>query len=156
MGFKPTTGGGIPPTGVDLLQFFQSTLPSSQSWISVAYGNGAFVAVAYGSDAAAYTQVVALTGANTATVTAPSVTSGSAFTPSTASNSTVYFQINAASAGSYTLTMGPTTGAENTVASSVAMVAGSDALVTLVVPRSWLVVLTLTTVTLGSTTVVAI
>ena len=132
-----------------------STLPSSQSWRSVAYGNGAFVAVTFGS-AAAYTQVVALTGANTATVTAPSVTSGSAFTPSTASNSTVYFQINAASAGSYTLTMGPTTGAENTVASSVAMVAGSDALVTLVVPRSWLVVLTLTTVTLSSTTVVAI
>ena len=142
-----STDGGVSWTA--------ATLPSSQSWMSVAYGNGAFVAVTFGS-AAAYTQVVALTGANTATVTAPSVTSGSAFTPSTASNSTVYFQINAASAGSYTLTMGPTTGAENTVASSVAMVAGSDALVTLVVPRSWLVVLTLTTVTLSSTTVVAI
>ena len=190
-------GYAAPATGVDLLQFFQSTLPSSQSWISVAYGNGAFVAVASGSTAAAYstnggvtwtaatlpssqtwrsvaygngafvavavgpstaaayTQVVALASANTATVSSPSVTSGTAFTPSTTSNATVYFQINAASAGSYTLTMGPTTGAENTIGSAVAMVAGSDALVSLVVPRSWLVVLTLTTVALSSATVVA-
>ena len=133
-----------------------STLPSSQDWYSVAYGNGTFVAVANGSStAAAYTQIVALASANTATVSSQSVTSGTAFTPSTASNSTVYFQINAASAGSYTLTMGPTTGAENTIGSAVAMVAGSDALVSLVVPRSWLVVLTLTTVTLAGTTVVA-
>ena len=143
-----STNGGVTWTA--------STLPSSSYWRSVAYGNGAFVAVAYGpSTAAAYTQVVALASANTATVSSPSVTSGTAFTPSTASNATVYFQINAASSGSYTLTMGPTTGAENTIGSAVAMVAGSDAIVTLVVPRSWLVVLTLTSVALGSTTVVA-
>ncbi len=142
-----STNGGVTWTA--------ATLPSSFYWFSVAYGNGAFVAVAWSSTAAAYTQVVALASANTATVSSPSVTSGTAFTPSTASNATVYFQINAASAGSYTLTMGPTTGAENTIGSAVAMVAGSDAIVTLVVPRSWLVVLTLTSVALGSTTVVA-
>ena len=139
----------------DLLQFFQSTLPSSETWYSVAYGNGAFVAVASGTTAAAYTQVVALAGANTAAVTNPTVTSGTAFTPSAASNSTVYFQINATVAGSYTLTMGPTTGTEHTIGSAVAMLVGSDYLVTLNVPRSWLVVLTLTSVTLGSATVVA-
>ena len=142
-----STNGGVTWTA--------STLPSSATWRSVAYGNGAFVAVANGSTAAAYTQVVALTGANTAAVAAPAVTSGTAFTPSVASNSTVYFQINAGSAGSYTLTMGPTTGAENTIASAAAVTVGNDVLVSLVVPRSWLVVLTLTTVTLGSTTVVA-
>ena len=142
-----STNGGVTWTA--------STLPSSPFWTSVAYGNGAFVAVAQGSTAAAYTQVVALAGANTAAVTNPTVTSGTAFTPSAASNSTVYFQINATVAGSYTLTMGPTTGTEHTIGSAVAMLVGSDYLVTLNVPRSWLVVLTLTSVTLGSATVVA-
>ncbi len=141
-----STNGGVTWTA--------STLPSSQSWNSVAYGNGAFVAVA-GGTAAAYSTVVALAGANTATITSPTVTSGTAFVPSAASNSTVYFQINATVAGSYTLTMGPTTGAENTIGSAVAMVVGSDDIVTLNVPRSWSVVLTLTSVTLGGTTVVA-
>ena len=135
-----------------------STLPSSANWYSVTYGNGAFVAVAQGpSTAAAYTQVVALASANTATVSNPTVTSGTAFTPSVASNATVYFQINTSTvtAGSYKLTMGPTTGAEHTIGSAVAMLVGSDTLVTLIVPRAWRVVLTLTSVTLGSTTVVA-
>ena len=62
--------------------------------------------------------------------------------------------MNAAAAGSYTLTMGPTTGAENTVASAVAMLIGSDALVTLRVPATWKVVITLTSVTLAQTRVV--
>ena len=141
-----STNGGVTWTA--------STLPSSADWQSIAYGNGAFVAVANGTTPA-YTQVVALAGANTATVSNPSVTSGTAFTPSAASNATVYFQINATVAGSYTLTMGPTTGAENTIGSAVAMLVNSDDLVTLNVPRGWLVVLTLTSVTLGSTTVVA-
>lgn len=87
-------------------------------------------------------------------VTAPAVTSGTAFEPSTLVDSMVYFQINAPSSGSYTLTMGPSTGAEHTIASSVAMVAGSDVVVTLRVPATWQVVITLTTVTLASTTVV--
>lgn len=86
-------------------------------------------------------------------VTTPAVTSGTAFTPA-AVPSTVYFQINATVAGSYTLTMGPTTGAENTIGSAVAMVVGSDDLVTLDVPANWKVVLTVSSVTISRTTVV--
>ena len=87
-------------------------------------------------------------------VISPTVTSGVAFTPSSTANTTVYFQINATIAGSYTLTMGPNTGAENTIGSGVAMVIGSDDIVTLLVPAQWKVVLTATSVTIGSTTVV--
>jgi len=92
--------------------------------------------------------------AGAANITSPAPASGVAFTPSATNDSTVYFQVNAAAAGSYTLTMGPTTGAENTVASAVAMLIGSDALVTLRVPATWKVVITLTSVTLAQTRVV--
>ena len=87
-------------------------------------------------------------------VTAPSVVSGTAFTPSSVLDSMVYFQINAGVAGTYTLTMGPGTGAEHTVGSAVAMLLNSDDVVTLRVPAAWLVVLTLVSVTLGSTLVI--
>ena len=87
-------------------------------------------------------------------VTTPTVISGVAFTPSANAPSTVYFQVNAAIAGSYILTMGPSTGAENTIGTGVAMVIGSDDIVTLNVPLGWQVVLTVTGVTIGSTTVV--
>lgn len=89
------------------------------------------------------------------TVTNPAVTSGVAFVPSATRPSTVTFQVNSASAGSYSLSFGPTTGTEHSVGATVAMVAGSDALVTLNVPVGWSVVLTLVTSTLGSTTVLA-
>lgn len=100
--------------------------------------------------------IIRTPGINTAShvnVSNPAVTSGVAFEPSATTDSTVYFQINASAAGSYTLTIGPL-GTENTIASGVAMVVGSDALVTLRVPATWQVVITLTTVTLASTTVV--
>lgn len=87
-------------------------------------------------------------------VSSPAITSGTAFTPSSNSDSMVYFQINAAAAGSYTLTMGPTTGSENTIANAVAITIGNDELVTLRVPRNWKVILTATTVTIGQTRVV--
>ena len=86
-------------------------------------------------------------------VSSPAVVSGTAFIAS-AVPSTVYFQINATVAGSYTLTMGPSTGAENTIGSAVAMLIGSDAIVSLAVPANWKVVLTVTSVTIGSTSVV--
>lgn len=89
-------------------------------------------------------------------VSSPAVTSGVAFTPSVAGDTRVYFQINAAVAGSYTLTMGPTSGAENTIASGVAMLVGSDVVTSLWVPATWKVVLTLTSVTLARTTVVGV
>jgi hypothetical protein len=91
-------------------------------------------------------------GTNTAAaavVTTPAVTSGVAFTPNATKDAMVYFQLNAAAAGSYTLTMGPSTGAENTVANAATITIGNDDLVTLRVPAGWKVVLTLTTVTLA-------
>ena len=118
------------------------------------FGGGNFVVVGSGT-AAMYSRAVTLASNGVPQVSTPAVTSGTAFAPSLISNATIYFQINAAVAGSYTLTMGPSTGAEYTIGSAVAMLVGSDDLVTLVVPRGWLVVLTLTSVTLGSTTVVA-
>ncbi len=89
---------------------------------------------------------VATTGTSVSTLTP---VSGTAFTPSATNDALVYMQINAAVAGSYTLTFGPSTGAEYTVGSAVAMVVGSDAVVTLRVPATWKVVLTATSVTIG-------
>lgn len=87
-----------------------------------------------------------------ATVTAPSVSSGVAFTPSTTKNAQVTFQF-AAATGSYTLTYGPSTGAENTLASAAATLINESAVVSFMVPKGWKVVLTLTTVTLAATLV---
>lgn len=87
-----------------------------------------------------------------ATVTAPAVTSGVAFTPSTTKNAQVTFQL-AAATGSYTLTYGPSTGAENTLASAAATLINESTLVSFMVPKGWKVVITLTTVTLTATLV---
>lgn len=87
-------------------------------------------------------------------VTTPAVVSGTAFTPSASANSTVYVQTNAAAAGSTTITMGPSTGAENTIANAVAQVVGSDELFTLRVPAGWKVVVTVAGVTIGSVVVI--
>ena len=123
---------------------------------SLTSGGGAFVGTPNGSATGVYTQVVGVTGPGAPVVSNPAVTSGTAFVPSSTSNSTVYFQVNATVAGSYTITMGPSAaGTDYTIATGVAMLVNSDDLVTLVVPMGWSVVLTLTSVTLASTTVVA-
>lgn len=80
-------------------------------------------------------------------------TSGVAFTPSAVRNTTVYMQLNATVAGTYTLTFGPSTGAEYTVGNAVAMLVGSDDVVTLDVPAGWKVVLTASSVTIGLATI---
>ena len=82
-------------------------------------------------------------------------TSGTMFIPCAYADSHITFQINAAAAGSYTITMGGSNGAGYTVASAVAMTAGNDATVTIFVPANWPVVITLTTVTLASTLVIS-
>lgn len=87
-----------------------------------------------------------------ATVTAPSVTSGVAFTPSTTKNSQVTFQL-AGITGSYSITYGPSTGAENAVATNVPTLLNVGDVVSFMVPKGWKVVLTLTTVTLTATLV---
>ena len=87
-----------------------------------------------------------------ATVTAPSVSSGVAFTPSATSNAQVTFQF-AAATGSYTLTYGPSTGAEHALATGAATLINEAGVVSFMVPKGWKVVLTLTTVTLAATLV---
>ena len=136
-------------TAAQVLALYNSAPnPSDTSKLSTSGG------VIAGSLTVDGTAVASGTKTTGSVVTSPAVSSGTAFTPSATLNSMVYFQINAAIAGSYTLTMGPSTGAENTVGSGVAMVIGSDDVVTIPVPATWKVVLTLTSVTLSRTTVV--
>ena len=123
---------------------------------AIAFGGGVFVGTQNGSATAVVTQVVSLTGPLSPVLEPVTITSGTVFQPSTTSNAVVYMQLNAAAAGSYTITMGPSAaGTDYTFANAVNMVAGSDVLVTLPVPIGWNVVLTLTTVTLGANFVVA-
>lgn len=96
-------------------------------------------------------------GTNTfysATVTTPTVTSGTAFQPSTTKDTTVYVQTNATVAGTYTITMGPTTGAEHVVATAVKQPIGSDDVTTLHVPGYWKVIVTVSSVTIKKVLVV--
>lgn len=77
-------------------------------------------------------------------VTSPTVTSGSAFTPSTAADTEVY--LTYATTGTITsVTMGPSTGAENTVYGSTAVTTSYSH--SLRVPVGWKVVVTLVTTT---------
>lgn len=87
-------------------------------------------------------------------VSSPAVSSGVAFTPSANFDTMVYVQLNATVAGSFTVTMGPSTGAENTLANAVAMLINSDLVFTARVPATWKVVVTVTSVTIGQTRVV--
>ena len=132
------------------------TVPLSGGTTGTTFGGGVFVVVPISTSAtAARTDIVTIAGPNQPTWTNPTVTSGSAFQPSATSNCVVYFQINGA--GSYTLTMGPSTaGTDVTVASAVALAASTDQLVELTVPMGWNVVLTLTTATLASVVAVTI
>lgn len=96
----------------------------------------------------------AANSAAVAAVTSPAVTSGVAFTPSTTNDATVYHQLAAAGAGSYTLTMGPSTGSENALATAVAVAIGAPPLISYRVPAGWKAILTVTTVTIAQTRVV--
>ncbi|MDA8311450.1 MAG: hypothetical protein M0Z46_12725 [Actinomycetota bacterium] len=89
-----------------------------------------------------------------ARVSSPTVASGVAFTPSATTDSMLYVQTDAAVAGTYTITMGPTTGAEHVVATAVKQLVGSDDLTTVRVPASWKVIVTVVTVTIGHVLVV--
>lgn len=96
---------------------------------------------------------VALTGAfdtsAAAAVSTPAVVSGTAFTPSATTDAMVYYQLTAAAAGSYTVTYGPTTGAENTLANAAAVVIGESVVGAVYVPKGWKVVITVTTITIA-------
>lgn len=87
-------------------------------------------------------------------VTTPSVSSGVAFTPNAQQNSDVYVQLAAGGAGSVTVTMGPSTGAESTLTSALAVASGAPPMLRYRVPAGWKLVVTVTTVTIAQTKVV--
>lgn len=89
-------------------------------------------------------------------VTNPTITSGSAFTPNANLDSELCIQFDAASAGSWSLSMGPAGSGGTTYAiySDVSMLAGSQAAISQHVPGGWEVVVTLATVTVASATVI--
>ena len=91
-----------------------------------------------------------------AVVSSPAPGSGVAFTPSATSDSVLYVQLTAAAAGSYTITLGPTTGAENTIASADAVVIGESVNQTIYVPKGWKVVVTAVTITIAQMRVVTL
>jgi hypothetical protein len=78
------------------------------------------------------------------TISAPSITSGSAFTPNASYDSELSFAFSVG--GTFTMTFGPSTGAEHTVFSSLIVVAAQT--VTKHIPSGWKVVITLTTATI--------
>lgn len=128
--------------------------PNGQNWLSVAFENGAFVAVPYQSATAMVTKEISILNADAGNVNHPSPVSGTAFQPSLISKSFVSFQVDAAAAGSYTLSIGPVTGAENSILDAANVLAGSKVQAAVIVPAGWFVVITLTTVTLDFTAVV--
>lgn len=82
----------------------------------------------------------------TATVSTQAVVSGTAFAPNNARDVVLYFPVSVGAA-SVTLTLGPTTGAENTILSAFTAATGS--VIPLRVPAGWSVIWT-STATLGT------
>ncbi len=91
------------------------------------------------------------TGIAAFTTATPS--SGVAFTPLATSDSIVYIPVAATTTGTVTITMGPSTGAENPVVPSSNLVALSEPTFTLLVPKNWKVVVTKTGTTVAIGTV---
>lgn len=131
-----TTSGLV--TAASLKIGTSSTITNAGTTVSFAGGAsfGGIVTLTQGSS----TQLFA-------TITTQAVTSGVAFQPGANDFELV---IPVTLAGTITMTMGPTTGSENTVLSSFAVVAGT--VITKRIPRNWMVVITLVTATLATVT----
>lgn len=84
-----------------------------------------------------------------AAIASQSITSGSAFRPNTSADTELCFNIT--TAGSLSMTMGPSTGSENTLFSSVSVATGT--VITKRIPAGWRVVVTLATATIGTATI---
>lgn len=83
-------------------------------------------------------------------ITDQTITSGTAFVPSELIDCELSFNVIASVAGSYEVTFGPSTGAEYTITSGTALLAGSDDFFSKRIPAGWKVIVTLTSVTLGN------
>ena len=93
------------------------------------------------------------TTTTTATVTTPTVTSGVSFTPSATADTMVYLQF-AGTGTINSITIGPSTGAENTLVSSAATLTTENPVMSFRVPAAWKMVVTVTTTTITQTKVV--
>ena len=83
----------------------------------------------------------------TPTVKTLALVSGVAYAASaTGYDMTVTVQLTATTAGHASVTIGPTTGAEHVIATDLTMVAGSSTVVTVKVPGTWKIVVTVVTV----------
>lgn len=92
---------------------------------------------------------------STAAVSNPTPSSGVAFTPNANYTTQTVITSNCSVAGSVAVTMGPSTGAEDTVTSAVSLLAGQGETVTFIVPDGYKVIVTTTgTVTLSSSVTV--
>lgn len=84
-----------------------------------------------------------------------SITSGTAFTPPSGGRDvSLVLPVATSSSGTLTLTMGPSTGTENTILSANPVAAGQ--VITVHVPSAWKVVVTLSGCTLGTATITAL
>lgn len=87
--------------------------------------------------------------ANEGGITSPVPVSGAAFTPSATQDTMLYISANFTTVGTIKVTMGPTTGAENTPCPVLNELAGTSDVAQLRVPAGWKVVATLTGVTVA-------
>jgi hypothetical protein len=92
-----------------------------------------------------------ITTAEHAAFSAAGPASGAAFTPNANFDSLVNVNVSAVTAGTVKVTYGPTTGAENTWCPTTALLAGMGENILIPVPAGWLVVVTITGVTVTFT-----
>ena len=76
--------------------------------------------------------------------------------PNATKDTMVYIPINATTVGTYKVTMGPTTGTENTPVPVSNLAASTELTVTLRVPAGWTFIVTITGVTVAIGTVTAV
>jgi hypothetical protein len=115
-------------------------------------------ALLYASGANSW-QTVAAWGCNQDTYVAPSnpsITSGVGFIPSKYQDCDLYVPVVATTTGTVAITMGPTTGSENTPYPSQNLLVGMGQTLDLKVPAGWTVIATITgvTVAFGTATVI--
>jgi len=90
------------------------------------------------------------------TVSQPALSSGVAAQNLTGSDATYMIQINAGAAGSYTVAIGPLNTTTTVVANAASLAIGNNILLSIPVPKNWWIKVTVTTVTIGTVTLVNI
>lgn len=130
----PGTPGDVAANRI-LLGF--NNIHSASSVLVLADGGG-------GTQVSTLAFTAGLQDAGHAAVTNPTPTSGVAFTPNTTFVTSVVITANAAAIGTVSVTMGPTTGAENTICTAVALLASMGETISFICPNGWKVIATMT------------